>query len=629
MLPIILYTYWDSLLESAEATAAATLPTHLRISEQRASYRARATTPSEMLRALLARIDTCGRDEVWISRAPADALMAQALALDALLARSGCDLLDRYPLFGIPFAVKDNIDVAGLTTTAACPEFAYVPERSASAVERLLQGHALCLGKTNLDQFATGLVGTRSPYGAVRNALDPSYVSGGSSSGSAVAVALGLAAFALGTDTAGSGRVPAGLNGIIGLKPTRGLVSTRGTVPACRSLDCVSVFALDIDDAWTVLGELAGPDPRDEWSRQVAPLPPKAGTVKLGLPASPEFFGDAHSTAAWGLACSRLEGAPQIAMELCDFAPLHAAASLLYGGPWIAERRAALGDFFITHGDAIDPIVRDAIAQAGQHTAVDAFEGQYRLARARAEAQALFERVDALLVPTAAIFPTIAAVQAEPVRLNTELGHYTNFVNLLDLAALAIPATTRDGLPFGVTLIGPAGSDHRLLAIAAKLALAFGYGTTAQVERLAASPLPFREPTLQIAVVGAHLAGQPLNWQLIETGARLLATTHTAGAYRLHALATTPPKPGLVKVAKGGAAIEVEVWEIPERNFGALMRQVGAPLGIGTLELADGRSVKGFICEPWAVAGAPDISHHGGWRAYLAASRQPVQENAA
>ena len=533
-------------MESAATIAALPLPACLRIAGLGAAYRARTLLPSEMLRALLARIAGSGRDEIWISRTPEDALMAQALALDALLARSGPDLLDRYPLFGIPFAVKDNIDVAGLTTTAACPEFAYVPERSASAVERLLQGHALCLGKTNLDQFATGLVGTRSPYGAVRNALDPAYISGGSSSGSAVAVALGLAAFSLGTDTAGSGRVPAGLNGIVGLKPTRGLVSSRGMVPACRSLDCLSVFAGDLDDAWTVLGELAGPDARDEWSRQVAPLPPKVGTVKLGLPAAPEFFGDPHSAAAWSKACSRLEGATQLAFELCDFAPLHAAASLLYGGPWIAERRAALGDFFITHGEAIDPVVRGAIAQAGQHTAVDAFEGQYRLARARAEAQTLFERVDALLVPTAAIFPTIAAVQADPVRLNNQLGHYTNFVNLLDLAALALPATSRNGLPFGVTLIGPAGADHRLMAIAAKLALAFGHGTAAQAERLAASPLPFREPTLQVAVVGAHLAGQPLNWQLIDGGARLVAATRTAPCYRLHALATTPPKPGLV-----------------------------------------------------------------------------------
>lgn len=581
-------------------------------------------TPGQLLHRLLALRTSMARPEVWISQPTDEQLLAAAARLDALLAAEGPAVLDRLPLFGLPFAVKDNIDVAGVATTAACPAFAYVPARTATAVERLLAAGALYLGKTNLDQFATGLVGTRSPYGVVRNAIDPDYIAGGSSSGSAVAVALGLAVFALGTDTAGSGRVPAALNGIVGLKPSLGLVSTAGVVPACRSLDCVSVFAASVADAWTVLAAIAGPDADDDRTRPLALSAPLPRGVRIGIDAGPEFFGDRQAAAAYAAALACLTADPLLIAGEQDLGSLTEAATLLYQGPWIAERRLSVGELLHGPARAMDPVVRRVIADAPAWTAEDLFRGQYRMAGYRADAARLFERIDVLLLPTAPNHPRIADVAADPISRNHQLGHYTNFVNLLDLAAIAIPAPARaDGLPFGLSLIGPAGSDHRLAVLAARLSMLFGHESAGNAERLAAEPLPFAEPTIAVAVVGAHLAGQPLNWQLIECGARCTALTQTAARYRLYALARTdlgtPAKPGLVRVAEGGVAIEVEVWEMPQRQFGRLMAQVGAPLGVGSLELADGRWVKGFICEPIAVDSATDISAHGGWRRYLAA----------
>ena len=580
-------------------------------------------TPSQLLRRVLAQRDRLDRREIWISQPPDSSLLALAEACDALLISEGPAILDRLPLFGLPFAVKDNIDVAGEPTTAACPAFAYTPEHTATAVTRLLAAGALYLGKTNLDQFATGLVGTRSPYGAVRNAIDPAYVSGGSSSGSAVAVALGLAVFALGTDTAGSGRVPAGFNGIVGLKPSIGLVSTSGVVPACRSLDCVSIFAGSVADAWSVLSVIGGVDPDDSRSRTMPMLSPLPRGARIGIAGHAEFFGDLLAETAYGGTIGALRSDSALSFMAIDLAPLLAAAELLYAGPWIAERRIAVGEMLDSQPDAIDPTVRAVIAETAAFSAEDLFRAQYRMAGYRAHAARLFEQIDALLVPTAPTHPRIAAVKAEPIARNSELGHYTNFVNLLDLAAIAIPGLPRDdGLPFGITLIGPSGSDHRLAALASRLQQTLAQTSAEATTRLAASPLPFAEPTIAVAVVGAHLAGQPLNWQLIECGARCTALTQTAARYRLYALAnTSPAKPGLVRIDGEGAAIEVEVWEMPQRQFGKLMSQVGAPLGIGTLELADGASVKGFICEPIAVVGAVDITHHGGWRRYLAANR--------
>jgi allophanate hydrolase len=572
--------------------------------------------PRALVRQVLARIDASDRPDVWISRVPDDALMARADQLQQALQRHGERILQQMPLFGLPFAVKDNIDVAGLPTTAACPAFAYAPATSAHVVQKLEAAGAILIGKTNLDQFATGLVGTRSPHGAVRNSIDPAYVSGGSSSGSAVAVALGLVSFSLGTDTAGSGRVPAGLNNIVGLKPTRGLLSTQGVVPACRTLDCVSVFAHSAHSAWRVVQAAAGFDAADAYSRPVPMLGVKCRSYRVALPEQLEFFGDLQAEQAFAQALVQLESMPGIEIVRIPFKPFADAAQLLYAGPWVAERRAAVGSFFDQHAQDMDPTVRTIIGQADQYSAVDAFNGQYRLAALRREAETLMADVDFLVVPTTPTMPTLAAVAQEPIKRNSELGYYTNFVNFFDMAALSVPSAARaDGLPAGITLIGPAGSDHRLAAAGAAF-LAPGSDAAA---RLAADPLPFNEPTVQVAVAGAHLDAQPLNWQLLERGARKLAAVRTSGRYRLFALAgTAPPKPALVRVASGGAPIEVEVWEMPARYFGSFVAGIPAPLGIGSVELEDGSLVPGFIGELGALAGAEDITGFGGWRAYLA-----------
>ncbi|GJI90941.1 allophanate hydrolase [Duganella hordei] len=589
----------------------------LRLDTLRAQYGGGTLCPTECIRRVLAAI-AAERPEIWITRVPDDRLLTQAAALDRLLSQRGAAVFDSMPLFGVPFAVKDNIDVAGMATTAACPEFAYVPAVSATVVGKLLEAGAILVGKTNLDQFATGLVGTRSPYGVVRNALHPDYVSGGSSAGSAVAVALSLVSFALGTDTAGSGRVPAGLNNIVGLKPSRGLLSTRGVVPACRTLDCVSIFAATVGDAWTVTQAAAGYDEGEPYSRTLPMAGVKRRGYRITVPAQPEFYGNQAAQHAYEASLERLQQLPDCHLASIDFTPFREAALLLYQGPWVAERMAAVGDFFTDHRQAMNPVVAGIISQADRYSAVDAFNGQYRLAALRRQAERQLQGYDFMLVPTAPTMPTIAEVEAEPVLRNSELGYYTNFVNFFDMAALAIPAVGRaDGLPFGVTLIGAAGSDH-MLAAAAEGFVPLWQPANAPAIPVVGQPLPFAEASIQLAVVGAHLEGQPLNWQLLERGARKIESTRTSARYRLHALAgTTPPKPGLERVVEGGAAIAVELWELPLRNFGAVVAEVPAPLGIGSLELADGRWVKGFVCEPYALASARDITHFGGWRAYL------------
>ncbi|WP_454874513.1 allophanate hydrolase [Paraburkholderia xenovorans] len=616
-----------------------------------AAYAAGRLTPTEAVTAALARIDAIDRPEVWILRVPAADLRARAKALEVLYEAQGSAVFEQLPLFGVPFAVKDNIDVAGLSTTAACEPFAYTPDASAFAVQRLVDAGAILLGKTNLDQFATGLVGTRSPYGAVRHAGSPLYVSGGSSSGSAVAVAAGCVAFSLGTDTAGSGRVPAGFNGLVGLKPSLGLVSKRGVVPACRSLDTISVFAHDVDDAWRVLNEIACFDSLDGYSRKVPALGLLRAAPRVGVPEQLEFYGDTAASQAFSSALDTLTTHLHLSTQPIDFEPLKAVSALLYDGPWVAERRAALGTFFETHHEAIDPVVAKVIGKAEQFNAADAFNGQYALADLKRHAEALFETIDILIVPTTPTHPLIADVKANPVELNSQLGYYTNFVNLLDLCALAVPCQRRsDGLPAGVTLIAPSGADRRLAELGARIQALFAGATEAAsagntseaanaseaASAAAAStaaliqPLPFQEPTLTLAVVGAHLRGQPLNWQLQEAGARFVEATHTAPGYRLYALANTqPPKPGLVRaMQQQGRPIAIELWEVPLRSFGKFVADVPAPLGIGTLELASGHSVKGFICEPSAVgddSGALDITSFGGWLAYLASLKANPQ----
>ncbi|WP_024643975.1 allophanate hydrolase [Pseudomonas syringae] len=593
--------------------------TALDISELQSALRSGHLTLAALVNTLTTHIDADERPEVWIHRVPVAELLERAAALQSTAEALGESVYEQLPLFGVPFAVKDNFDVAGMPTTAACPAFAYVAKENAHVVQRLLDSGALLIGKTNLDQFATGLVGVRSPYGAVRNAHDPAYVSGGSSSGSAVAVARGYVSFALGTDTAGSGRVPAGFNGIVGLKPSLGLFSSRGVVPACRTLDCPSIFARDVMQAWQVTQVMAAYDPLDPGSVAVAALPVQRRTRRVAVAKQCEFFGDEQAQAAYLKTLEALQSDPLVTLKRVDFEIFAEAAALLYQGPWVAERRAAIGRFFDTNVTDIHPVVRGIVQSAASFDAVDTFNARYRLAELTRAAQQLLADVDVLVVPTAPCMPTIDAVLEKPIELNSQLGYYTNFVNLMNLCAIAVPGLRRaDGLPAGITLIGPAGADQRLAEMAAAWQPLFGQAD--QSDAVAMAPLPCNSPTVQVAVVGAHLIGQPLNWQLLEGGARLLRTTTTSADYRLYALAgTSPPKPGLVRVLAEGTRIEVEVWEMPLSQFGAFVAAIPAPLGIGSLQLADGQWVKGFICEPGGLEGALDITDFKGWRAYRAA----------
>jgi allophanate hydrolase len=592
-----------------------TLPVGRTIAEWLEASRDPAAARADLL-GLASLLDLA--DPAWISIADPAAIERQ-FAATAKRRMQGDDL----PLLGVPFAVKDNIDVAGFATTAACPAFAYQPDRDAAVVARLIAAGAIVVGKTNLDQFATGLVGTRSPFGAVPNAFDPRYISGGSSSGSASVVARGLVPFALGTDTAGSGRVPAGANNIVGLKPTRGAWSNAGLVPACRSLDCISVMATTLADALLVDGVVRGPDADDPQSRR-GPATARClpARPRLGIPAVPQFFGDAQARAAWFAALDAID-ADWVGL---DFAPLHAVAALLYEGPWVAERLVAIEAFVATHSELMDPTVRAIIAGGAQFSATDLFRAHHQLAELAIPAQAIMASVDALLVPTVPSHPTIDAVLSDPVASNSRLGSYTNFVNLLDWSALALPAGfRRDGLPFGVTLIGPTWAEHDLARLAARWERQFDLprGATGRpLPPMETLSMPDAAPdTLRLAVVGAHLTGMPLHHELTDRGATFVESTVTSADYRLFALAgTTPPKPGLARQADGqGAPIEVELWDIPLAQVGGFLAGIPSPLGLGSLELGDGRVVKGFICEGYASAGATDITGYGGWRAYRAA----------
>ncbi|MGE0023569.1 MAG: allophanate hydrolase [Hyphomicrobium sp.] len=578
-------------------------------------YASGTLRPVAVIEEAYRRIAAKGERPVWITLVP----MAQALA-DLAAAPNG-------PLYGIPFAVKDNIDVAGLPTTCACPEFAYVPEWSATVVERLEAAGAILVGKTNLDQFATGLVGTRSPYGIPSCVFDPEYISGGSSSGSSVAVASGLVSFALGTDTAGSGRVPAAFNNIVGLKPTKGLISARGLVPACRTQDAISVFGLTVSDAARVTACAAGFDAEDAYSRE-APRPfaveALPANVRVGIPASGlEFFGDAEAERLYRAAVERMPGLGATVVEI-DFAPFRDAARLLYQGPWVAERLAAIRAFVAEKPDALHEVVGAIIKGSAKLSAVDAFEGFYRLAELTRAAESVWRSMDILLLPTAGTTYRISDVLADPVALNSNLGLYTNFVNLMDLSALAVPAGFRpSGLPFGVTLIARAFEDGRIAALGDALHRAgpgLKLGATAKLlaDTAAVTPSP-PFGRVAVAVVGAHLSGQPLNVQLREREARLLRTTRTGEGYSFYALAgSTPAKPGLVFDGKGAGGIEVEIWEMDEAAFGSFVALIPPPLGIGSLRLAEGDWVKGFLCEPHGLEGARDITSYGGWRAWLA-----------
>ncbi len=540
------------------------------------------------------------------------------------------------PLYGVPFAIKDNIDLAHIPTTAGCPEYAYTPTQSAFLVQQLIAAGAVPLGKANLDQFATGLNGTRSPYGACRNAFNPEFVSGGSSSGSAVSVAKGWVSFSLGTDTAGSGRVPASFNNLIGLKPSLGLLSATGVVPACRSVDTVSIFALTAADAQAVLAVAAVPDAADAFSRAAKPFGVdfSAGPFRFGVPRPQDlqFFGNDAAADLFARSIERLHALGGTAVEV-DLTPFLDAARLLYEGPWVAERYVAIQDFIDAQPEAVFPPVRTIIEGGKAKTAADAFAASYKLKALKRVCDAVWQDVDCLLTPTAGTIYRIADMQADPIRLNSNLGHYTNFMNLLDYAAVAVPAGFQasgdaQGLPWGVTLAAPAFKDVPLLRLADRFhraqALSLGAtpATLADTPVISTTNLPKGSNTagtVKVAVCGAHLSGLPLNWQLTQRGARLLGAVQSAPEYKFYALAGGPvQRPGMVRVTEGGAAIDMEVWELPAEHFGSFVDGIPAPLGIGKVKLADGSWVSGFVCEAVGVEGGTDITALGGWRVWLA-----------
>jgi allophanate hydrolase len=589
-------------------------PNSLLMSDLRRCYQDGSLTPTRVMQRLIDAADHADTRKIWITRLSHEQVMRHVHALQG---RS----MEELPLYGIPFVIKDNIDLAGVPTTAGCAEFAYTPQRSASVVQRLLDAGAIPLGKTNLDQFATGLVGVRSPYGACRNSIDPAFISGGSSAGSAVAVAMGLASFALGTDTAGSGRVPAAFNNILGLKPSLGRLSTAGVVPACRSLDCVSIFTLTADDAARVLEVAEGFDPADAYSR--AAQDRSIVGLRFGVPRQEQlqFFGDAEYARLFADSVRRLEELGGSQIEI-DFAPFLEAARLLYEGAWVAERYAAVGGFLEANPGALLAVTRRIIEGGKQPTAAQAFAGQYRLMELKRASEQVWSEIDVILTPTAGTIYSVAAIDADPIRLNTNLGYYTNFMNLFDLAGVAVPAGFRsDGLPFGVTLVGLHSTDRSLLQLADRLHRAgvttMGASSLPLPPRVAATP-PLLPGHVAISVCGAHMSGLPLNGQLRDRGGYLLQSTRTAPRYRLYALPGGPPhRPGLVRVADGGGAIEVEVWAMPSAHLGSLVSAIPAPLGVGKIELQTGFWETGFICETYATAGAVDITSYGGWRSYL------------
>ncbi|MDQ8202091.1 allophanate hydrolase [Pelagicoccus sp. SDUM812003] len=592
------------------------------ITTLREGYLAGDYTPTDIIREVLSRIDA-GDSKIWISVDSANRLLEQAAKLETKDPAS-------LPLYGIPFAVKDNIDVANLPTTAACPDYRYFASKDAYVVALLRTAGAIPIGKTNLDQFATGLVGVRSPYGVPSNAFNPDYIPGGSSSGSAVSVALGQVSFSLGTDTAGSGRIPACFNNLIGLKPSRGLFSNRGVVPACKSLDCVSVFAYNAADAQNVFRIAASFDQQDAYSR--ANPTELADTQKVHrndlrmgvpLPHQLQFFGDEDYQNQYLAAVKRLEGLGYQS-KLIDIEPLLSAARLLYEGPWVAERYWAIRELIETVPDCLHPTTRAIIEKGIEGTAVDAFDAAYKLQAFKQTSETIWHEVDFLATPTAGTHYTIAEVEANPIQLNSNLGYYTNFMNLLDMCSVATPTGfTPKKLPFGITLIAPAFHDEKLLVIADRLQQASELPLGATENKRYGSLKAPSYDSLPILVCGAHMSGLPLNHQLTELGAVFNRSTRTASAYRLYALpGTTPPKPGMIRDAENGSAIDVEIWDLPKGQWAAFIAQIPAPLGIANIELADGSFVKGFSCEAWAVEDAKEVTQHASWRTYL----ETVQE---
>jgi allophanate hydrolase len=594
----------------------------LAIADLHEAYRLGTSSPKQVVQEVLTRIASDSH-RAWITVLDVDHLYTY---VDALERRPR----DSMPLYGVPFAIKDNIDLAGVATTAGCPDYAYTPTKTAHVVRRLVEAGAIPIGKTNLDQFATGLNGTRSPFGACRNAFDERYVSGGSSSGSAVAVALGQVSFALGTDTAGSGRIPASFNHLVGLKPTRGLLSTCGVVPACRTLDSVSIMTLSANDAHRVFASAIGFDINDAYARPAEPHGTDLATLaspRIGIPRSSQqiFFGEQGYRESFQAA---IEHTRQLGAEVIeiDFEPFFETARLLYEGPWVAERYQAIRAFIDRQPDSVFPVTRQITLGGAKPLAADAFAAMYRLKALARQTGAVWQHIDMLLMPTAPCHPTIDEVLAAPIERNSELGVYTNFVNMLDYAAVAVPFNFVNGLPFGVTLTAPAHQDVPLLRYAER----WQHSLTGRASTLGATGQYIGTPVapasavhtgqVLLAVCGDHMAGQPLNGELVARGAHLVSVTATSPSYRLYALAqqSGPALPGLVRVEEGGRSIAVELWEMPAREVGSLLAHIPAPLGIGTTLLADGRAVLGFICEAAGLISGNDISDWGDWRTWRA-----------
>lgn len=580
------------------------MKTFMRINDYRKKYIIEKKSVREVITKVLENTQKYDDHNIWIIKANKEFLEPYFTRLEGLDPAS-------LPLYGVPFAVKDNIDVAGLPTSAGCREFSYMPDVHASVVEQLVAAGAIPIGKTNMDQFAAGLVGTRSPYGEGINLFNAEYICGGSSSGSALAVTAGIVPFSLGTDTAGSGRVPAAFGNIVGLKPTRGSVSNRGVVPACRSLDCVSIFALDCEDASLVYEACSAFDSEDSYARKRLDTRPLMGPFRFGVPREDqlEFFGDSEYRRLFTQSIARLESLGGIRHEI-DFTPFIQTAKLLYEGPWVAERYAGIEAFAQSHSDAMLDVTRTIIASGHKHSAVDTFNSFYTLAQLKRHSEIIMESIDILVTPTAGTIYRRDEVRAEPFALNSNLGYYTNFMNLLDLSACAIPSGfTNTGLPFGITLVAPVWSEFTLMKIGEKYHALSECGSGLESSKEGESVV--------LAVCGAHMSGLPLNHELTQRGAVLLEKTATSQDYKFFALEEfTPPRPGLVRSREGGS-ISIELWKIPTEAFGSFFNGVPSPLVLGTVSLINGRNVKSFLCESYAVENAKEITQLGGWRNYL------------
>ncbi len=596
---------------------------NLTISYLHQAYENKSLTPRKLIEHILYRCDEFAEHNIWIHQLTAD-------EIEPYLKNLENSNIDELPLYGVPFAIKDNIDLAGIPTTAACSTFEYIPDKSAFVVKQLIKAGAIPIGKTNLDQFATGLVGTRSPepWGACKNSFNKKYISGGSSAGSSVSVALGLASFSLGTDTAGSGRVPAAFNNLVGLKPSKGLLSMSGVVPACRSLDCVSIFALTTDDANAVLEQAAIYDEDDQYARENPfdnnlrhyGMPNEGFTFAVPKADQLAFFGNDSAQALFEKSVEQMQTLGGTKKEI-DFGVFLQAAKLLYEGPWVAERYVAIEDIIQQHPDDLLPVIKTIIGSAENKTAMDAFKAEYQMQVYRTQSKKILAEFDFLLTPTVGTIYTIDEVNADPIVKNSNLGYYTNYMNLLDCACVAVPAGFLDnGLPWGISLVSVAMTDRKLLAYSNKwqqqLKIKPG-NVDIDLPESKVSDVVFAD-TIPVIVCGAHLDGLPLNWQLVERGATLAEVTSTSNAYKMYVIDGSQQRPGLIRDEDDGSAMSIEIWQIPKAEFGSFVAGIPSPLGIGKVETSDGRWLPGFICEGYAVQGATEITGLGGWRQYMA-----------